>query len=97
MMFLPDFNVSYRSYSSGPIIYFLKILVTWEYRLMKLDRISDCRNKWGAGIVSRLAPEPTQPPIPWVPWIKRPGFEAAHLSPTSAEVKKTGIYTSTPP
>jgi hypothetical protein len=27
----------------------------------------------------------------------RPGREADHSSPTSAEVKKKGIYTSTPP
>jgi hypothetical protein len=29
--------------------------------------------------------------------IKRPGREADHSSPTSGEVKKTCIYTSTPP
>jgi hypothetical protein len=66
------------------------MFVTWEYRLMKLDRISDYRNKWGA-------PEPTQPPIQLVPMVKRPGLEAEQLSPTSAEVKKTGIYISIPP
>jgi hypothetical protein len=31
------------------------------------------------------------------PRIKRPGREAYHSPPTSAEVKKTRIYTSTPP
>jgi hypothetical protein len=41
------------------------------------------------------------PPIKWVPGylslgLKRPGREADH-SPTSAEVKKTWIYTSAPP
>jgi hypothetical protein len=45
---------------------------------------------------------PTQPPIQWVPGalppaVKRPGREADHSPPTSAEVKNTYIYTSTPP
>jgi hypothetical protein len=31
------------------------------------------------------------------PVVKQPGREADHSSPTSAEVKKTWIYTSTPP
>jgi hypothetical protein len=51
---------------------------------------------------SRPALGPTQPPIQWVPWtlspgVKRPGHEADHSPPTSAEVKKMWIYTSTPP
>jgi hypothetical protein len=44
----------------------------------------------------------TQPPIQWVPGalssrVKRPGRESDHSPPTSAEVKKMWIYTSTPP
>jgi hypothetical protein len=31
------------------------------------------------------------------PEVKRPGLEADHSPPTSAEVKKMWIYTSTPP
>jgi hypothetical protein len=31
------------------------------------------------------------------PGVKRPGREAGHSPPTSAEVKKIWIYTSTPP
>jgi hypothetical protein len=51
---------------------------------------------------SRPALGPTQPPIQWVPWalsleVKRPGREAGRSLPTSAEAKKTWIYTSTPP
>jgi hypothetical protein len=43
----------------------------------------------------------TQPPIQWVPGalspkVKRPGREADHSPPTSAEIKKMWIYTSTP-
>jgi hypothetical protein len=42
------------------------------------------------------------PPIEWVPGALSPGVkwqgrEADHSSPTSAEVKKIWIYTSTPP
>jgi hypothetical protein len=44
----------------------------------------------------------TQPPIQWVQWaislgVKRPGREAEHSPPTSAEVKKNvGLYIHTP-
>jgi hypothetical protein len=45
---------------------------------------------------------PTQPLIQWVPGalsveVKRPGREAHHSPPSSAEVKNAWIYTSTPP
>jgi hypothetical protein len=51
---------------------------------------------------SRLALGPTQLRIQWVtgslsPGVKRPGREAGHSPPTSAEVKKMWVYTSTPP
>jgi hypothetical protein len=51
---------------------------------------------------SRPALGSTQPPIQWVrgtpsPGEKRQGREADHWPPTSAEVKKIRIYTSTPP
>jgi hypothetical protein len=44
---------------------------------------------------SRTALEPTQPPIQWVPGalslgVKRPGREADHSPPSSAEVKEYG-------
>jgi hypothetical protein len=50
---------------------------------------------------SRPALGSIQPPILWVegalsPEVKRPGREVDHSSPTSAEVKKTWVYTSTP-
>jgi hypothetical protein len=45
-------------------------------------------------ILSRLVLGPNQPPIQWVPeeisqGVKRPGCEAEHLPPISADVKKT--------
>jgi hypothetical protein len=51
---------------------------------------------------SRPALRSTQPPIQWVPGalspgIMRPEREVDHSPPTSAEVKKMWIYTSTPP
>jgi hypothetical protein len=50
---------------------------------------------------SRPALRSTQPPIQWVPralslGVKRPGRKVDHSPPTSAEVKKMWIYTSTP-
>jgi hypothetical protein len=50
---------------------------------------------------SRPALRSTQPPIQWVPGalspgVKRPGREVDRSPPTSAEVKKMRIYTSTP-
>jgi hypothetical protein len=44
----------------------------------------------------------TQPPIQCEQWalsagVKRPGHEADHSPPASAQVKKMWIYTSTPP
>jgi hypothetical protein len=50
---------------------------------------------------SRPALRSTQPPIQWVPaalspGVKRSGREVDHSPPTSAEVKRMWIYTSTP-
>jgi hypothetical protein len=56
-------------------------------------------SRWGLGIflfttASRTALGPTQPPIPGVPGavslgVKRPGREADHSPPSSAEVKES--------
>jgi hypothetical protein len=51
---------------------------------------------------SRPVMGPTQPRIQWIPGalspgVKRPGREANHSPPTSAEGNNTWIYTSTPP
>jgi hypothetical protein len=45
----------------------------------------------------RPAVGPTQPPIKWLPGVKRPGREADQLPPHSAEVKNTWSYSSTAP
>jgi hypothetical protein len=49
----------------------------------------------------RLALGSTEPPIEWIPvavspGVQRPGREADHSTPASAEVKEMWIYTSTP-
>jgi hypothetical protein len=51
--------------------------------------------------VSRPALGPTKPPIQWIPGalsvgVKRPGREADHSLPSSAEFKNAWIYTSAP-
>jgi hypothetical protein len=47
-------------------------------------------------IVSRPALGHTEPPIQWVPEEKRPGREADHSPPSSAEVKSGGAITPLP-
>jgi hypothetical protein len=69
------------------------------------DRGFDFRQGLGIFLfttASRPALGPTQPPIQWVPGavslgIKRPGCEADHTPPSSAEVKNAWSYTSTLP
>jgi hypothetical protein len=54
----------------------------------------------GTGLLSassRPVLVPTQPPIQWVPGVKRPRHDADHSPPTIAEVSNKWIYTSTPP
>jgi hypothetical protein len=51
---------------------------------------------------SRPVLGPTQPPIQWAPGVlspevKLPEREADHSPPTRAEVKKSWVYTCTPP
>jgi hypothetical protein len=63
---------------------------------------TDKRKNFHFSMSSRPALGPTQPPIQWAPGalspgVKRPGREADRSPPTSAEVKKTWVYTSTPP
>jgi hypothetical protein len=64
-------------------------------------------SRWGLGIflfttASRTVLEPTQPPIQLVPGalslgVKRPGREADHSPPSSAEVKeRVALYLHSP-
>jgi hypothetical protein len=50
---------------------------------------SGFESQWGKNLSCRPALRPTQPPIEWVLGVERPGREADHSPPTSAEVKKT--------
>jgi hypothetical protein len=51
--------------------------------------------------LSRPALGPIRPPVRWVPALfrgqRRPGRDADHITPSSAEVKKELSYTSTHP
>jgi hypothetical protein len=74
--------------------------INWMFRVLGFD------SWWGLGIflfttTSRTALGTTQPPIQWVPralsvGVKRPGREADHSPPSSAEVKNAWSYTCTP-
>jgi len=62
-------------------------------------RVFDSRRGLGIFLfttVSRTALEPTQHPGALSPEVKRPGREAPHSPPSSAEVKNAWSYTSTP-
>jgi hypothetical protein len=70
------------------------------------NEASDFKSQWGQEFsllhVIQSGSGATQPSIKWVPGalspgVKRAGREADHSPPTSAEVKKTWIYTSGPP
>jgi hypothetical protein len=56
------------------------------------DRMIGVRFPEGAGEFSRLALEPTQPPVKWAPVSLSLGLK--HIMPSSKNVL---IYTSTPP
>jgi hypothetical protein len=50
------------------------------------------KKRWGRGVEKGERggkKEEEEPPILWVPGVKRPGHEADHSPPTSAEVKNT--------
>jgi hypothetical protein len=67
---------------------------------------SGLNSRQGLGIFFFATPStpplgPTQPPVPWVPGtlslgVERPGREADHSPPSSAEVKNAWNYNSTP-
>jgi hypothetical protein len=69
--------------------------------IFREEKISGARNqrksRWHATFSTSSRPVlgPTQPSIQWVPEVKRRGREADHSPPTSTEIKKTWICTST--
>jgi hypothetical protein len=89
---------------------FTQYFIVTEWNVLCLETQSDFYlilligtggNNFHFSMSSRPALGPTQPPIQRVPGapfpgVKRPGREADHSPPTSAEVKKMWIYTSTP-
>jgi hypothetical protein len=90
--------------------YYYKYLKTVARSGLALDygldgRWFESRQKLGIFLfttVSRPTLGPTQPPIQWIPGalslgVKRPGREANHSPPSSAEVKNAWSCTSTSP
>jgi hypothetical protein len=68
-----------------------KHILTCIYLGWTTERSSPGRVKnFHFSMSSRPALGSTQPPVQWVPGVKRPGREADHSPPTSAEVKKIG-------
>jgi hypothetical protein len=78
---------------ASALSFFTAIPHRWRWISQSLNT----NNRWRK---SRPALGPIQPPVKWVPGtlspgLKRQGREADHLPPTSAEVKKIWICTST--
>jgi hypothetical protein len=83
------------------LIYFVKLVLVCQFSGRQTGRTSSL------GEVNNFpfcipALHSTQPPIQWVQGalssgVKQSGREAHYSSSTSAEVKKTQMYTSTPP
>jgi hypothetical protein len=90
------------------VVLFIRMLRHLYFRSKYFPRYGVLRfaSRQGLGIffstaASRTALGPTQPPIQWAPGalslgVKRPGREADHSPPSSAEVKNAWSYTSIP-
>jgi hypothetical protein len=100
----------YTSDVRAAALFILLMTGKWILRIWGKHRFSligGFESRQGLGIflfISTSGPAlgPTQPPIQWVPWtlclgVKQPGHEADQSPPSSAEVKGTWSYTSTPP
>jgi hypothetical protein len=78
------------------------IAIGWAVRPRSRSSIPCGGNNFHFSMWSIPSHGSSQPAIQWVqdavsPRLKRPGREADHSAPTNAEVKKTCLYTSTPP
>jgi hypothetical protein len=93
-----------------PYVFMAYCLITWAQRQLHwTTKGSDVESQWGKEFsllhvvqTGSGAHQSSYPPIQWVPGaispvVKRPGLEADYQPPTSAEIKKTWVYTSTPP
>jgi hypothetical protein len=100
------YKIKIRLPVESAVVYTSPFSAFWWYSdwLRASDRSSSpARGKiFLVSMSSRPVLGPTQPPIQCVPGalppgIKRPGREVDNSPPSSAEVKNTWIYTSTPP
>jgi hypothetical protein len=104
-----DFTKAYDSVKGGVLFNILlefgipkKLVRLIKMRLNETYSKVRVRELLSDTIASRTALRPTQPPMQWIPGVlslgvKRPGREADHSPPSSAEVNKAWRYTSTPP
>jgi hypothetical protein len=83
------------------VMQWIHVTKTWYFDKHR-DKFTFTLRKVLDATVSRTSLGPTQPPIQGVPGalflgVKRPGSEADHSPPSSAEVKNAYSYTSPPP
>ncbi|PNF40681.1 hypothetical protein B7P43_G02857 [Cryptotermes secundus] len=64
---------------------------------MRRSRVSVLSIATGYGLDDRGVGVPVPVGSRLSPWVKRPGREADHLTPASAQIKKMWTYTSTLP
>jgi hypothetical protein len=102
-----SFHVHFPSLSASHLYCSIKsrdsaVCIANGYGLDDQGVESRWENNFHFSMSSKSALRPTQLPIQWVrgalsPGVKWPGRKSDHSPPTSAEVKKTRVYTSTTP
>jgi len=96
--FLPGWTYTTNSHYSSNNENYTTAIMKWKTK----GNESKEHHLFSVSLVFIMALVPTQPLIQWVPGalslgVKRPGREAHHSPPSSAEVKNAWNYTSTPP
>jgi hypothetical protein len=94
-----------QSWTPGSVLAFCPedVVISWWAYATSTMSSSPGRGKFFLySKTTRLVLGPSQPPIQWVPGalspgVERPVLEVDHSTPTSAEVKNTWFYTSSPP